>query len=267
MLKLKALLRQALYSLLCLLLGVTAVGYLQQNTYGYGYEEPYAQGGQGGSWQVYKPHGGQGGSWQVYKPQGGQGGSWQVYKPQGGQGGSWQVYKPQGGQGGSWQVYKPHGGYGGSEVYQRKGGFFGAPPARTGFDYDVKAGAINQVFYPDSSLIAQGILDENGVPNIETMRNLELVDKQRVIQSARRLKEKESRERWNRENRQREVQSIYRDMRLKNPVPGRKLNSRDQTEALRSEVIYLRNRPRSSSGKFRVNPSVTNIDRIDENRR
>ena len=128
-------------------------------------------------------------------------------------------------------------------------------------------GATNQVMYPYGSLTAQGIVDENGVPNVQTMRNLDLRHKQRMIQQANQIREREKRERWEREDRQRDVEWMYRDMRLKNPRPGTKLNSREQIEALRSEVRYRRNNPRPSSRVIRVNPSVTNIDRIEESRR
>ena len=88
-----------------------------------------------------------------------------------------------------------------------------------------------------------------------------------MIIRARAIEERENRERWEREDRQREVEAIYRDMRLKNPHRGKPLNSREQIEALRTEVRYRRNNPRPESRVIRVNPSVTNIDRIDESRR
>ena len=122
----------------------------------------------------------------------------------------------------------------------------------------------NQGFLGGSA--GKNIVDENGVPNIETMRNLELRRKQRVIQRVRQSERRKSRAEWDRENRTRAVQSTYRDMRLKNPAPSRPLNSREQIEAMRTEVRYRRNNPRSSP-KIRVNPSVTNIDRINEIRK
>ena len=100
------------------------------------------------------------------------------------------------------------------------------------------------------SLYNRGIVDEHGLPNIERMRELDLLYKQKVIQSARRLEERKNQVRQDEENRQREVEWMSKDMRLENPGP-RRLNSREQSESLRREVRYLRNNPRSQREKIR----------------
>ena len=102
----------------------------------------------------------------------------------------------------------------------------------------------------DSSLKRRGLVDEEGRPMIERMRDLEIRERQRIGRDSRRIvrdfrrsEEAKEQERWEDEHRRRQVQAIYRDMKLKNPGP-RRLTSKEEIEAVRSEVRWLRNNPR-----------------------
>ena len=211
---------------------------------GFDYDLPYYEGGSGFDYDLPYYEGGSGFDYDLPYYEGGSGFDYDLPYYEGGSGFDYDLPYYEGGSGFDYDLPYYEGGY--SEQPIRNQGFLGGSPG--------------------ISSPGKNIVDENGVPNIETMRNLELRRKQRVIQRVRQSERRKSRAEWDRENRTRAVQSIYREMRLKNPAPSRPLNSREQIEAMRTEVRYRRNNPRSSP-KIRVNPSVTNIDRMNESRK
>ena len=258
--------RKSLLYLAMISLGVVgAFGCLNQDTYGYGSDWPYYADegygygsdwpdyaddgyGYGSDWPYYADDGyGYGSDWPYYADDGyGYGSDWPYYADDGyGYGSDWPYYADDGyGYGSDWPYYADEGyGYGSDWPYYADEGYSEQPIRNLGF----LGGS------PGISSPGKNIVDENGRPNIETMRNLELRRKQRVIQRVRQTEKRKSRAEWNRDSRTRAVQAISRDMRLKNPAPSKPLNSREEIESLRTEVRYRRNHPRSSNSRTSPN--------------